>query len=122
LFTQESLDFDGENNENNLRNNRSSTAERRIRARLVSGSFNQISFISRDRWSQEEQEVLPIVKLPRKPLYTSPAEHPRLHVEFTDDYLLLQRSIDIETTEQLLTAPKTTWCMRGKEVSRSVVH
>ncbi|DBA03245.1 TPA: hypothetical protein N0F65_011604 [Lagenidium giganteum] len=96
------------------------SVESAISNRLINGSFSRfnVHVISRDRWSKEEEEPLPIVLLPKDPKLVSPADNPKLNVNFTGEFVELREKLEAsEAREQtrFLTPPRRTWYIQMRD-------
>ncbi|OQS01674.1 hypothetical protein ACHHYP_00430 [Achlya hypogyna] len=103
-----------------------SMVERRIRSRVVHGSFSfaQFDLMSHDRWALEDPmgRLHPIVTRTKKGKARSLLDNPKIDVVMTDDYRALHDSLTTnllatnQSSASLLHAPKATWYIRGKDI------
>ncbi|OQS05947.1 hypothetical protein THRCLA_01971, partial [Thraustotheca clavata] len=103
-----------------------SYVERRIRSRVVSGSFSlaQVDLMSHDRWALEDPmgRLHPIVTRTKKGRERSTLDNPKLQVVFTNEGRVLQESLTRNiiakntSAASLLHAPRSTWYIRGKDI------
>lgn len=103
------------------------SVESTISNRVISGSFSRLNVhvISRDRWSQEEVERLPIVLLPKNGKVVSPADNPKLHVCHTNEHNVLRDQLiarlrelpqDVLDDGPVLTPPQSTWYIQMRNM------
>ncbi|KDO29271.1 hypothetical protein SPRG_05451 [Saprolegnia parasitica CBS 223.65] len=103
-----------------------SMVERRIRSRVVHGSFRlaQVDLMSHDRWALEDPmgRLHPIVTRTKKGRLRSTVDNPKIDVVMTNEHRALQDSVmqNLLTTNgsaaHVLHAPKATWYIRGKDI------
>ncbi|TMW60622.1 hypothetical protein Poli38472_000664 [Pythium oligandrum] len=110
------------------------SVESQISNRVISGSFSRLNvhIISRERWSTEEAERLPLVLLPKDGKVVSPAENPKLniifsreHEELRDQLVAALDKLDSENSSEqtrLLTPPQSTWTIQMRHFDSVASH